>query len=118
MIKMKKILIILLVITLLTACKKEVVIDTSTVKCVNELNITTVKEGNEYSCTLLNENYIFKITKIENDSIIIETDKEGLSSANVGLVSEKEWTLIKGKELVIHTTTLDYREEVIFKWEN
>ena len=91
------------------------------VKCNNDNAFRiTLKEGNSFSCFLLDEEYDFIIKSINKDYIVVATSKYGLTKVNddrINLKSqEKEFIIEKNKKVELSTQTMDYNESVIIEW--
>jgi uncharacterized lipoprotein YehR (DUF1307 family) len=111
---LKKLIVCLFLIILLSGCgnKKE---ETITMNCNNMETVISIKEKDSLICKLLGEDYIFKVDKIEDNSITISANKNGLSDN--GLTSkDTKWIIKKNEKLILHTQTTDYQEYVTFNW--
>ncbi len=91
------------------------------VKCHNDNTFRiTLNEGKTFSCILLDEEYTFKIKKINNDNIIVTTRKYGLTKktdSGINLLSkEKEFIIEKDKQVELVTQTMDYNQSVLLEW--
>ena len=76
-----------------------------------------IKVGETLNCKLLGEKYKFTINSIEDDKIILDVNKTGLTDENSLLEKKEKFTLTKNKDLKINTQSTDYQENVIFKWK-
>ena len=91
------------------------------IKCNNDPTYrVTLKEGNTFSCFILDEEYSFKIKSIYKDNIIITTSKYGLTKVNDNKIDlkskEKEFIIEKSKKEKLSTQTTDYNESIIIEW--
>lgn len=91
------------------------------IKCNNDPTYrVTLKEGNTFSCFILDEEYSFKIKNIYKDNIIITTSKYGLTKVNDNKIDlkskEKEFIIEKSKKEKLSTQTTDYNESIIIEW--
>ena len=81
---------------------------------------TTLKEGNSFSCFILDKEYVFKIKSINKDEIVVTTSKYGLTKVKddgINLKSkEKEFIIEKNKKVELSTQLMDYNESVIIEW--
>lgn len=116
---MKKILICLLFIMLLTGCNQKG--GTLYINCDSKESTIEIEKGNTFSCNLMNNDYTFTIESINNDVITLKVDKAGLNKFNdngtVNLVKEvKEFKVEKGKKINLVTQTTDYGETLTISW--
>ena len=116
---MKKILICLLFILVLTGCNssKENLI----VNCEKKESYIELKTGNTFTCELMNNEYKFTIDSIKDDIVTLKVNKVGLTKYNdngtINLMKEiKEFKVEKEKELNLTTQTEDYSEYIIISW--
>ena len=91
------------------------------VKCHNDNTFrTTLKEGNSFSCFILDKEYVFKIKSINKDDIVVTTSKYGLTKVKddgIDLKSkEKEFIIEKNKKVELSTQLNDNNESVIIEW--
>lgn len=113
---MKKIILPLLLL-ILSACNRNTPRVNLEMHCNNLSTNLEVKENDTLSCNLLGENYEFKVTKLDEDKIILEANKYGLTSSNSLREKEKEFTLTKNSSITLTTQSTDYQEKVIFNWK-
>lgn len=111
---MKKYLI-LIVLLLITGCTQNKV-EKISMECNGIKTEFEIQKGNEVTCTLLNEEYVFKVKDVNDDKIYIKTDKSGLTDSGSLLEKKQEFILSKDKELRLNTQTTDYQEIVVFRW--
>ena len=91
------------------------------VKCHTDNTFrTTLKEGNSFSCFILDKEYVFKIKSINKDDIVVTTSKYGLTKVKddgINLKSkEKEFIIEKNKKVELSTQLMDHNESVIIEW--
>ena len=91
------------------------------VKCNTDNTFrTTLKEGNSFSCFILDKEYDFKIKSINKDDIVVTASKYGLTKVKddgINLKSkEKEFIIEKNKKVELSTQLMDYNESVIIEW--
>ena len=91
------------------------------VKCHTDNTFrTTLKNGNTFSCFILDDEYIFKIKSINKDNIVITTSKYGLTKVKedgIDLKSkEKEFIIEKNKKVELSTQLMNHNESVIIEW--
>lgn len=113
---MKKIILLFLLL-ILSACNRNNSRVNLEMHCNNLSTNLEVKENDTLSCNLLGENYEFKVTKLDEDKIILEANKYGLTSSNSLREKEKEFTLTKNSSITLTTQSTDYQEKVIFNWK-
>lgn len=113
---MKKIVLPLLLL-ILSACHRNNPSVNLEMQCNNLSTNLEVKENDTLSCNLLGENYEFKVTKLDEDKIILESNKYGLTSSSSLIEKEKEFTLTKNSSITLTTQSTDYQEKVIFNWK-
>ena len=82
----------------------------------NEEDIV-VSRNTKMKCTLGGEEYIFTVTNVTNNYVVIKTPGDGLSSGGGIWESEHKWKVDKNDGLTIHTNSTDYQEKVIFNWK-
>ena len=120
---MKKIfLCLLLIILLMTGCKKTKVIEKTemSIDCNGEKSKIEVKSGARFNCTLIGDNYNFEIRKAGPNRIMIRANKSGLSKQTNKTINllrkENKWYLEKDNELKLVTQSMDYNEELTLTW--
>lgn len=120
---MKKIfLCLLLIILLMTGCKKTRVIEKTemSIDCNGEKSKIEVKSGARFNCTLMGNNYNFEIRKAGPNRIMIRSNKSGLSKQTNKTINllrkENRWYLEKNNELKLVTQSMDYNEELTLTW--
>ena len=91
------------------------------VKCNTDNTFrTTLKEGNTFSCFILDKEYTFKIKNINKDNIILTTSKYGLTKIKddkIDLKSkEKEFIIEKNKKVELSTQLTNHNELVVIEW--
>ncbi len=91
------------------------------VKCHNDNTFrTTLKEGNSFSCFILDKEYVFKIKSINKDDIVVTTSKYGLTKVKDDGIDfkskEKEFIIEKNKKVELSTQLMDHNESVIIEW--
>ena len=91
------------------------------VKCNTDNTFrTTLKEGNSFSCFILDKEYVFKIKSISKDNIIITTSKYGLTKLKENKIDlkskEKEFIIEKNQKVELSTQLNDNNESVIIEW--
>ena len=91
------------------------------VKCHNDNTFrTTLKEGNSFSCFVLDKEYVFKIKSINKDDIVVTTSKYGLTKVKDDGIDfkskEKEFIIEKNKKVELSTQLMDHNESVIIEW--
>ena len=91
------------------------------VKCHNDNTFrTTLKEGNSFSCFILDKEYVFKIKSINKDDIVVTTSKYGLTKVKDDGIDfkskEKEFIIEKNKKVELSTQLMDHNESVIIAW--
>lgn len=109
---MKKYLI-LIILLLITGCKENKK-EKISMACDGIKTEFVVEKGNEISCTLLGEEYIFKVKDIKKDKIYIKVN--GLTDSSSIVDKKQEFILSKDEELILYTQTTDYQKKVVFKW--
>ena len=81
---------------------------------------TTLKEGNSFSCFILDKEYVFKIKSINKDEIVVTTSKYGLTKVKDDGIDfkskEKEFIIEKNKRVDLSTQLMDHNESVIIEW--
>ena len=90
---------------------------TLSMNCNGQESTIEAKKEVEFSCTLLQEEYKFKVTNVTNNYVVIKTSSDGLSSGPGIWESEHKWKVEKEVGLTIHTNSTDYQEEVSFNWK-
>lgn len=120
---MKKIfLCLILIILLMTGCKKNKVIEKNemSIDCNGEKSKIEIKSGARFNCTLMGNNYNFEIRKAGSNRIMIRTNKSGLSKQTNKTINllrrETRWYLEKDNELKLVTQSMDYNEELTLNW--
>ena len=91
------------------------------VKCHNDNTFrTTLKEGNSFSCFILDKEYVFKIKSINKDDIVVTTSKYGLTKVKDDGIDfkskKKEFIIEKNKKVELSTQLMDHNESVIIEW--
>ena len=91
------------------------------VKCHTDNTFrTTLKEGNSFSCFILDKEYDFKIKRINKDNIIVTTSKYGLTKVKDNKIDfkskEKEFIIEKNKKVELSTQLMNQNESVIIEW--
>lgn len=91
------------------------------VKCHNDNTFrTTLKEGNSFSCFILDKEYVFKIKSINKDDIVVTTSKYGLTKVKDDGIDfkskEKEFIIEKNKKVELSTQLMNHNESVIIEW--
>ena len=115
---MKKLIMIIVLSLSLVGCSTTKKIEPKvTMFCNDTKTELNIKEKDIVSCKLLGENYKFKIIKITEDKIEIESNEYGLTSGNNLREKNKKFTISKNDSLRLTTQSTDYQESVIFEWK-
>ena len=85
--------------------------------CNGERNVIGIQKGEKMLCYLLDIEYIFTISDVEKDTIIIKTDMDGVSSSSEFDYSEKTWKLKRGDRIPIYTISTNYQDSIVFEWK-
>lgn len=113
---MKKIIFVFLTFILLTGCVKEVDENKIIMKCNKKEESFVIKKGSTMKCELLNTEYTFKITDIDEDKVYFEIDKYGLTTSSSLITKQNSFTISKNEEIKLRTQSTDYQEYVYFNW--
>lgn len=113
---MKKIIVLLLLLVV-SACHKNDLSVNLKMDCNSISTNLEVKENDTLSCSLSGETYEFKITKLDENKIILEANQYGLTSSSNLLDEEKEFILNKDSSITLTTQSTDYQEKVVFNWK-
>ena len=115
---MKKLVLIFVLSILLVGCGSTKINEANiSMYCNDTKTEVKIKEKDIVSCKLLGEEYKFKINKISNDKIDIESNEYGLTSDNNLREKNKKFSLSKNDTLRLTTQSTDYQESVIFEWK-
>lgn len=112
---MKKYLILILLLLINTGCKKNK-IEKISMECNGIKTEFTVEKGNQISCILLGDEYVFTVKDIKDNGIYIKANKNGLSDSSSLTENKQQFIIDKDSDLKLYTQTTDYQEVVVFKW--
>ena len=113
---MKKYFIIV-VLLLVVGCNNKEQKQKIEIKCNGVITNVEVKKNDVINCKLLNEDYKFKITKINKNKIYIEVNEYGLTDKGDLIEKNKKFILNSDKDLELTTQSEDYQEKIIFLWK-
>lgn len=114
---MKKLLLILSLVFVLSGCKEKEIANKMKINCNNDISVVDLKKGDEISCKLLNNDYIFKVKSSTNSNIKLEVNEYGLNDESNLLDKKKVFNIKKGEDKTLKTQTTDYQQKIIFSWE-
>ena len=87
-----------------------------TMNCNGEVSKININIQETFSCTLLNNEYVFNISDIKDNKIYIKINEYGLTTTSSLLEKQNKFTIKKGDEVKLKTQTTDYQEFVSLKW--
>lgn len=106
-----------LFILLLVGCSEKNKTAELEMHCNGLVSRVEIRKKDTFTCTMLDDDYKFKVKSISDDEIVLEADKFGLADENNLEQEEKKFIISKDKELTLVTQTLDYQESVSFVWK-
>ena len=113
---MKKLVLILTLVFVLSGCKEKEITNKMEINCNSDITIIDLKKGDEISCKLLNTDYIFKVKSSTESSIKLEVNDYGLNDESSLVDKKKEFIIKKGEDKAIKTQSTDYQQSIIFSW--
>lgn len=114
---MKKILLTLTLVFILSGCKEKEITNKMEINCNNDISVVDLKKGDQINCKLLNNDYIFEVKSSTKDNIKLEVNEYGLNDESSLLDKKKEFIIKKGEDKILKTQTTDYQQSIKFSWK-
>lgn len=115
---MKKYLLVILMLILLTGCNSKEESVKIKMDCNKEVTTHTVKKGDVLGCKLLGIEYKITITSANEDKVKVKVSDYGLTDDG-GLLDKKDtFEFNKDKELNLSTQSTDYQEKLTLSYES
>lgn len=115
---MKKYLLFLVLIVLLTGCNQKEKSVKVSMKCKNDVTVHTIKKGDVLACELLGEEYEITIVSATSERVKVKVNEYGLTDTNSLLDKKDSFEFSKDESLKLHTQSTDYQEKLILSYES
>ncbi len=115
---MKKYLLVIILLVLITGCSSKEESVKIKMDCNNDISVHTIKKGDVLGCELLGTKYELTITSATKEKIKVKVNEMGLTDKNDLLEKKDKFEFSKDKNLTLSTQSTDYQEKVILSYES
>lgn len=115
---MKKYLLVLVLLVLLTGCNKKEESVKISMDCNKEVTTHTIKKGDVLGCELLGDKYEITIVSATSEKVKIKVNNYGLTDTSSLLDKKDSFEFSKDESLKLHTQSTDYQEKLILSYES